>query len=908
MSTFLLNMKILGFLKFIFLIASLQLPLLNIAATVTVDKDNIRYTVDTEAQTAEVYGPVSSSTNITDLVIPDYIQYNGKSIPVSSIRNYAFQDNKNLKGSLTIGVNVQTIGNNAFYLCSGFTGSLTIGDNVQTIGKSAFSRCSGFTGPLTIGDNVQTIGESAFNQCSGFTGSLTIGDNVQSIGDYAFWDCSGFTGSLTIGDNVQTIGIAAFSGCSGFTGSLTIPNSVQTIGNSAFQHCSGFTGSLTIGDKVQTIEDYAFWDCSGFTGSLTIPNSVQTIGIAAFSGCSGFTGSLTIPNSVQTIGNSAFSRCSGFTGSLSIPNSVQTIGNNAFYLCSGFTGSLTIGDNVQTIEDFAFQYCSGFTGSLTIPNSVQTIGNSAFSRCSGFTGSLTIGDNVQTIEDFAFRDCSGFTKIECDAFIPPTIGPTYNCFDSSTLSSVCLFVPQNLVVKYQAAQYWRDFKCINPIPVEATDIKLNKTELTLLVDQKETLIATITPEDATSEIVWSVDESGKDVVSVDQSGKVTALSVGKATITASAGSVSASCEIEVSAILATSITINGDDVTTLKETETLQLTAIVLPENTTYPGVTWESSSAEMATVSDNGLVTALSTGEVEISAWVTNQPQIKSTYKITVEKRILGDANDNGVVNVADVGTISDYIVKKPFSKFCFVNADVVTDGQITTADVTATVNIIFNDTPAMMKFGQARRVSANGNLLIIDDFNSTTPLVSLDLENPTLFTGLQGSIVIPDGMVIEKVRKGSGAVNHILNHNITEEGTVEFILYSLQNAPFVDSNGSLLELEITAERNSGDFIVNNILASDDSANEYTLSFTGGKNNELITSLDRLDNSDIRIYSDSDGIVILNAQGESVNIFNMAGERIISAEARSNKEFYPLSKGIYIVTVKSETAKLIVK
>ena len=413
------------------------------------------------------------------------------------------------------------------------------------------------------------------------------------------------------------------------------------------------------------------------------------------------------------------------------------------------------------------------------------------------------------------------------------------------------------------------------------------------------------------DISWSSSDQSK--VSVDQNGNVKGEAIGEAFITATAvvneKSASSSCKVTVNPILATSISIEGNDIHTLKQTETLELSAIVNPENTTYQEVIWKSSDESKATVSNSGLVTAIEEGDVEITASLSYQPQITASYNLTIQKRLLGDANDNGIVNVADVGTISDYIVQKPVYQFCFVNADVITDGKITTADVTATVDIIFNDTPSMAKFATARKISAVGNNeLIVDNFNSyASSIVDVNLKNPSEFTGLQGSIIIPEGVTIKNVTKGAGARDHILNFNVTDRGTVEFILYSLQNASFKEM-GALIELEIQADRESNDMIVENILASDKAANEYSLSFTGGKNKDIETSLDSIENTRIKIYSSSEGIVILNAQGENVNIFNIAGERIISTDAGSNREFYSLTKGIYIVTVKTETAKLIVK
>ncbi|MBQ5524026.1 MAG: Ig-like domain-containing protein, partial [Paludibacteraceae bacterium] len=49
--------------------------------------------------------------------------------------------------------------------------------------------------------------------------------------------------------------------------------------------------------------------------------------------------------------------------------------------------------------------------------------------------------------------------------------------------------------------------------------------------------------------------------------------------------------------------------------ETLQLKATVLPEDATNPKVTWASSKTEVATVSDNGLVTSVGNGTSTIVA-----------------------------------------------------------------------------------------------------------------------------------------------------------------------------------------------------------------------------------------------------------------------------------------------------
>ena len=79
----------------------------------------------------------------------------------------------------------------------------------------------------------------------------------------------------------------------------------------------------------------------------------------------------------------------------------------------------------------------------------------------------------------------------------------------------------------------------------ATGITLNKSELTLTAGDSDTLTATVTPEGSTDTVVWS--SSRTDVATVDATGKVTAVAPGEATITATAGTKTATCTVKVQA-------------------------------------------------------------------------------------------------------------------------------------------------------------------------------------------------------------------------------------------------------------------------------------------------------------------------------------------------------------------------
>ena len=80
--------------------------------------------------------------------------------------------------------------------------------------------------------------------------------------------------------------------------------------------------------------------------------------------------------------------------------------------------------------------------------------------------------------------------------------------------------------------------------IAVSEIKLDKTELTLYEGEEETLTATVIPSDATlrEEITWS--SSNTHVVTVD-GGKVTAVEMGSATISASLEGFKAECSVTV---------------------------------------------------------------------------------------------------------------------------------------------------------------------------------------------------------------------------------------------------------------------------------------------------------------------------------------------------------------------------
>ena len=166
------------------------------------------------------------------------------------------------------------------------------------------------------------------------------------------------------------------------------------------------------------------------------------------------------------------------------------------------------------------------------------------------------------------------------------------------------------------------------IPVET--VTLNKAELTIILGQEETLVATVKPDDATDKTVtWT--SSNTAVATVDANGKVASVAVGTATITAKAGEKTATCAVSV-IIPVESIALDKTSIT-LDEGQSETITATVAPDNATIKTVTWSSSDASIASVDQNGKVTAIKVGTATITAKAGEKT---ATCDVTVNKKVI--------------------------------------------------------------------------------------------------------------------------------------------------------------------------------------------------------------------------------------------------------------------------------
>ncbi|MDE6049967.1 MAG: Ig-like domain-containing protein, partial [Paramuribaculum sp.] len=156
--------------------------------------------------------------------------------------------------------------------------------------------------------------------------------------------------------------------------------------------------------------------------------------------------------------------------------------------------------------------------------------------------------------------------------------------------------------------------------VNANGITLNFGNVKMEDKDNVNLTAIVSPKNTTDKsVTWtSADET---VATVDETGRVTALKPGETDITATtANGLTTSCTVTVLThiIYAESISLNLPE-EDLTEGEDVQLTATVYPENATDKSVAWTSADETVATVDENGKVTALKPGETVITATTPN-------------------------------------------------------------------------------------------------------------------------------------------------------------------------------------------------------------------------------------------------------------------------------------------------
>ena len=309
---------------------------------------------------------------------------------------------------------------------------------------------------------------------------------------------------------------------------------------------------------------------------------------------------------------------------------------------------------------------------------------------------------------------------------------------------------------------------VNVALVEA--LTLNATQLLLEPDDIFTLIATANPDYAENKAVeWEIPENDVIVHFINgNSINIGTLQEGTVTVTAHAvdgSNLTASCVITVQQdiVHATSVELNQTSAG-LNEGETLQLTATVMPEDATDKSVIWATSDATVATVDQNGLVTAVAPGTATITASTVDGSELTASCEVTVNGLTYNNSLD------ADALTV-----------YC----------------------------------GDEKQLAIRMNN------ESSITAVQCDIYLPD---GI--SIATEDGDYLIDLVPARKASNHVVSTNDLPNGAIRLFITSATSKPFKGNEGDLfvLNLVVADDAESGDYSLDfrNVILSDTEAHPY--------------------------------------------------------------------------------------
>ena len=513
----------------------------------------------------------------------------------------------------------------------------------------------------TVPDGVTSISGSAFPGCTSLT-EIVIPDSVTSIGVFAFSGCTSLS-KVDLPKTLTTIEAGTFRDCTSLK-EIVIPDSVTEIrSNWGYDGCDGAFSGCTSLSKVDlpktltTIEAGTFRDCTSLK-EIVIPDSVTEIrcnwDLGAFSGCTSLS-KVKLSNNLTIIGDRTFSGCTSLA-EIDIPDSVTSIGRSAFEGCTSLS-KVDLPKTLTTIEAGTFRDCTSLK-EIVIPDSVTEIRSNwnydscvgAFSNCISLE-SITIGSGVERLDDEWIASCRRLANI--------TVSP-----DNKTYSSVdgVLFnkdksellaypignkrssytIPDGVTKIDQKAFY--GCRYIETLTIPASVKEIEDSALGNCYDIRT--INYLGTREQWKEVIIGADNYMFALVNVGCADDTRCDHVWGEWVVVDAATtekeglekrVCSLCSAEetrkiprLNIVKVTAIELSDSERTATVGTS-FTITATVKPDDALNRTIIWSSSDPSIATVDENGTVTAIAEGEAIITA--ESADGVKAECKVTVEK-----------------------------------------------------------------------------------------------------------------------------------------------------------------------------------------------------------------------------------------------------------------------------------
>ena len=559
---------------------------------------------------------------------------------------------------------------------------------------------------------------------------------------------------------------------------------------------------------------------------------------------------------VNSIGNDAFAQNNDIT-SVAFPQTVETIEDRAFYYCSSLT-SVSFSEGLKCIEWHAFEG-SGIT-SLELPEGLREINSNSFIRCNRLK-SVWLPSTLERIGETPFASCDSLESIVIDE-------------DNMYYSS---YGGSNAIIR-------RRDESMPDVLVIGCGSTVIPSSVGAIADEAFWLCTSLKGEFV---IPDSVESIGRQAFY-----KCNGLS--HITLPKNLRSIGGAAFVQTSLEKVT-IPSGVTDIQYKAFAEIPTLTSITSLIENPFP--------FQWAIIDRYNTVTLyVPAGTKE--KYMAVEGWKNFTHIVEMEGTVIGDANGDGNLTVADMAAIAHYVLGHTLEGFSETVADANQDGQVNVADYTAVAHLLLYGSIERPAGSRESRLSNSSpsdiaeleNTVYISPVTATAgeeAVLSVRMKNAVDAEGFQFTLTLPEGMSVVRDEEGFDEAS-LSTERTTKEGTNTFATSILPDGTLkvmgASTNGSVIKagdgevctvrIKVDAGLAEGDYalLLSDVAISDTNAKSYDVE-------PLVATL--------TVHEASGISAALNDKGEMINekCFDLHGRQLSNSKWLNSQ----MKKGVYI-------------